>query len=221
MKENKAFLVGLCGRSGSGKGYVSRLFLKHGIPSVDTDLVYRKITAASDKPTQCMIDLINRFGKDVCFPDNSLNRAYLRSIVFFGDKKALSDLNAITHKYIFEETLMTVSELYINGYSIILIDAPLLFESGFNKICDYVVCVVAPEDISIRRILERDGVTREDAIRRLSTQISSEDLMKRSDSVIKNDDTDLVKSEVLKCVEDIRRAFSSKKENFPSSENEL
>ena len=73
----------------------------------------------------------------------------------------------------------------------------------------------------IKRILKRDGLTYEDALRRLGSQISSDELISRANSVIHNDDTDLVKSEVEKCVEEIKRALLAKHKNFPSSENKI
>lgn len=210
MKENKPMLIGLCGRSGSGKGYVSRLFARHGIPAIDTDAVYRDLTAPADKLSPCMTEIVSRFGAEAALSDNSLNRVYLRSIVFSGDSEALADLNGITHKYILEETMNRVRDYFENGDSIIIIDAPLLFESNFSSICDFIVCVVAPEDISLRRIVERDGISREAALKRLNTQISNEELAERSDAVILNDDTDRVKNEVEALAKRIREINSSK-----------
>lgn len=210
MNENNQMIIGLCGRSGSGKGYVSRLFERYGIPAVDTDAVYRDLTAASDKLSPCMKEIIDRFGPDAALPDNSLNRAYIRRIVFSDDKDALVDLNRITHKFILTETLERMNAYSDSGFPIVIIDAPLLFESGFSSICDFIVCVTAPEDISLRRITERDGITAEDAKKRLDAQITNEELTKKCDAVIFNDDTDSVKDEVRELAERIREIYRSK-----------
>ena len=207
---DKQMLIGLCGRSGSGKGYVSRLFERYGIPSIDTDAVYKGLTSPSDTLSPCMIELTERFGAETALPDNSLNRAYIREIVFAEDKTSLSDLNRITHKFILTETLAKVQEYSENGFPIVIIDAPLLFESNFSEICDFIVCVTAPEDISIRRIIERDGITHEAAIKRLNAQMTSEELENRCDAVIFNDDTDRVKDEVSDLAETIREIYRSK-----------
>ena len=203
-------IVGLCGRSGSGKRYVSSLFERYGIPSIDTDAVYRDLTSPADTLSPCMTEIITRFGADAALSDNSLNREYLRKIVFSGDKEALSDLNKITHKFILRETLKRVDEFYENGFTIIIIEVPLLFESEFCNVCDYIVCVTASEETSITRIVERDGISREDAIRRLSTQMSSEELARRSDEVIHNNDADTVMSEVEELADKIRQIYSAK-----------
>ena len=210
MNENKQMIIGLCGRSGSGKGYVSRLFERYGIPAVDTDAVYRDLTAPSDKPSHCMKEITERFGPDAALPDNSLNRVYIRDMVFGEDKNALSDLNRITHKFILTETLERMSAFNENGFPIVIIDAPLLFESGLSSICDFIVCVTAPEDISLRRITTRDGITLEDAKKRLDAQITNEELTKKCDAVIFNDDTDSVKDEVRELAERIRELYRSK-----------
>jgi len=210
MNENTPMLVGLCGRSGSGKGYISRLFEKYGIPSIDTDTVYRELTAPSTGLSPCMHEITARFGSNAALEDNSLNREYLRKLVFSGNAQALSDLNKITHKYILAETLLKADEYCKNGFNIVLIDAPLLFESGFSNICDYIVCVVASEETLVNRIMDRDGISREDAIRRLNTQISNEELKRRSDFVIYNEDDDPVSSEIEALAQKIHLLYLSK-----------
>ena len=96
-------VIGLCGGSGSGKGVVSSLFDRRGIPAIDTDTVYRELTSV-DSP--CNRVLSNEFGKEIISTDGSLNRKKLRTIVFTGDdsKLHLKKLNEITHKYILDET---------------------------------------------------------------------------------------------------------------------
>ncbi len=180
--------VGLCGRSGAGKGYVSALFAELGIPSVDTDAVYRCLTAPEPEPSPCMRALAERFGEAVIAPDNSLNRPLMRALVFGEENAAnLRDLNAISHRFILDETLRTADELYEAGCPVVLVDAPLLFESGFDRYCECTVCVTAPEEVLICRIMRRDGISREDAERRLASQIGSEELEQRADFVIRND----------------------------------
>ena len=205
MKKEGCMLVGLCGRSGAGKGYVSGIFGELGIPSVDTDRVYRDMTAPAEKLSVCMQALVDRFGPDVASADNSLNRAVMRSLVFSGDKQALADLNRITHALILEETNRIAAELYGNGAKIVLIDAPLLFESGFNEMCESVVCVTAPEETLIRRIIRRDGLSEEDAKKRLAVQKTVAELEDRSDFVISNDaEYETMVLRVKDCAEKLR-----------------
>lgn len=199
MKKNGVMLVGLCGRSGSGKGYIAKMFDENGIPSIDTDAVYRNMTGplpslseCSDSETHepvfspCMSELINRFGNQIISPDGSLNRKVMRNLVFGEDRAALSDLNRITHRHILKETVEMADSLYNSGSKIVLIDAPVLYESGFDKFCDAVVCVTAPEDIIVKRIMERDKLTSEEARRRLDAQKPVCELEALADYVITN-----------------------------------
>ena len=185
MKKSGIMYVGLCGRSGTGKGYVSSLFETFGIVSVDTDEVYRSMTGPCEELSPCMKELVGWFGDSVLEKDNSLNRKVLRNIVF-SDENALSRLNEITHKHILAES-ERIAERYVEqGKSIVLIDAPLLFESGFDRKCEKIICVTCPLEDSIERIVKRDGLTRKDAIKRLSTQKSTRELVKLSDYMISN-----------------------------------
>lgn len=198
-------LVGLCGRSGSGKGYVSEIFGRYGIPSIDTDAVYRSLTAPSETPSECMKELTERFGACVANPDNSLNRAKMRELVFSGDKEALCDLNTITHRHILARTEEIAAELYGQGYGIVLIDAPLLYESGFDGKCRKVIAVTAPEHVVIRRIMRRDGIDKKAAVARLVTQKSVSAIAGRADYVIHNDgnDEEMMK-EIDSCLAELR-----------------
>ena len=208
MKKNGVMLVGLCGRSGSGKGYIAKMFAEYGIPSVDTDAVYRRMTApVSDRSalSPCMNELIERFGEQILSSDFSLNRVVMRSLVFGGDTAALADLNRITHRHILEKTQETAEQLCRDGSPIVLIDAPVLYESGFDKMCERVVCVTAPEDVIVSRIMKRDGLSEEDAKKRLASQKTREELEDRADYVIFNDDERPVLYErVKRCTESLR-----------------
>ena len=181
-------VVGICGRSGSGKTTVCKAFEELGAKSIDTDRVYRDLTRADDDgiPSECVRMIANKFGGKVIASDGSLNRAYLARIVF-GDKEKLSLLNSITHKRIMERTEAMIFEYLRMGTTCVLVDAPALFESGFDKKCDAVVCVTAPEDTLVRRIVARDGITPEQAMRRLASQIPDEELRARADFVFLND----------------------------------
>ena len=212
VKKPGVMLVGLCGRSGSGKGYISRMFAESGIPSVDTDAVYRDMTSPTEHLSACMTELVQRFGDEILSHDNSLNRAAMRALVFGEDKDALLDLNAITHKHILSRTEEIADVLHKNGAKIVLIDAPLLYESGFDKKCEAAVCVTAPEETVISRIMKRDGISRDAALARLKTQISAEELSSRADFVIANDcEKDELRRRVKNCAD---KLYTINEENY-------
>ena len=180
--------IGLCGRSGAGKGYVCGLFAEIGIPSVDTDAVYREMTGPTETLSPCMQELVQFFGEKILCADGSLNRPVLSSIVFAeGAGDALAQLNCITHHHILRETENRIARYADEGYSFVLIDAPVLFESGFDRMCRFTVCVIASEETSVQRILKRDGISEEAARRRLASQRTNEELMSLCDYHIENE----------------------------------
>ncbi len=177
-------IIGLCGGSGSGKGTVAAMFLRHGIPSVDTDKVYHAITS---KTTPCTLELVAEFGDSILNIDGSLNRKALARIVFeSGNETKLNRLNSITHRHILNTTREILEEYKSSGVRAALVDAPLLFESHFNEECDEIIAVIADMDVRISRIIERDHVDRTAAMTRISKQLSDEYLREHSDHIIVN-----------------------------------
>lgn len=187
-------IVGLVGGSGAGKGTVASLFAKYNFASIDTDLVYRELTS---HPSPCLSALREEFGDSVV-KNEALDRAYLASLVFAdGNRDKLEKLNRLTHKYILDEVRRRIPVLQSEGYSAVLIDAPLLFESGFDRECDIILCVVAEKNVRVSRIVERDALTYERASARIEAQMSEKELTDRSDFVIRNDtDLDTLEKEV-------------------------
>lgn len=202
---NEAAWIGLCGRSGSGKGYVSGIFAEMGVPVIDTDAVYRRISGPADSPTECMTELAHAFGEQILKADNSLNRRAMADIVFAPDGAAARErLNRITHSHILRESRRMAQAYADKGYRFVLIDAPLLFESRFDAMCRYTVCVTAPDSVCIKRITERDGITEEEALRRLSAQIPAEELTQRCDYAIVNDGSAAVRPQVERIIQAIQ-----------------
>ena len=179
-------VIGLCGSSGSGKGYVCKKFGQLGIAFIDTDKVYRESVLTDDR---CVLELTEYFGNGI-LENGQVSKKMLAVAVFESDGAAekLKVLNSITHKYIKIKTDELVSLYEREGYRAVIIDAPVLFESGFDKMCHVTVCVTAPYESKIARIISRDGITREKAIARLSAQIQDEELRKRCTYEIDNTD---------------------------------
>ena len=178
-------IIGLCGGSGSGKGAVSEFLSLYGVKTIDTDAVYHDITSHR---TECVDEVALAFGDEVINPDGSLNRKELAKIVFSGEdaEKRRQLLNKISHKHVWDKTKELITDYENNGAKFVLIDAPLLFESGFNENCDYTVAVTADIDIRIERIIKRDGIDRNAAIMRIKSQLSDEYLIKHADYHLEN-----------------------------------
>lgn len=175
-------VIGLTGGSGSGKGYVSKLFETAGVPVLDTDRVSRQVTSPG---SQCLAELVRRFGSGILLPDGSLDRRGLAALAF-ADPESTAALNAITHRHILAYARDWLGRRRAEGYAAAIIDAPLLYESGFDAECDAVVAVVADRELRIARILARDAITRVQAELRLSRQHDDEFFRAHADFVIEN-----------------------------------
>ena len=178
-------IIGLCGGSGSGKGTVAKAFLEFGITSVDTDAVYHDITS---RKSPCLDALVDEFGADIISPGGALDRKKLSSIVFFADdsQKKREKLNKISHRFVLDRTREMLADFENEGVKAALVDAPLLFESGFDKECDLIIAVVAKKEVRVERIIKRDGIDERAAIRRINSQSTDGELVSRSDFVIEN-----------------------------------
>jgi dephospho-CoA kinase len=176
-------VIGLTGPSGSGKGTAGLLLKKHGIPTIDTDRLYRKILIP---PSPCLDEIRANFGDSVIRPDGTLDRKALAAIVF-SDKAKLSLLNSVTHKYILARVKKRIAYRARRGAGAVIVDAPALFESGFDAKCDFTITITAGRESRIRRIMQRDGLDRAAAERRIDGQPPEDFYTSRSDYTIRND----------------------------------
>lgn len=196
-------LVGLTGTSGSGKGYVSRLFAERKIPSIDTDAVTHDLYSTN---SECIAALAANFGDKILLPDGTIDRSKLADIVF-SDREKLSLLNRIVHGFVLNETRSRIVG-YAKTCDIVLIDAPQLFESGFDRECDCTIAVIADVDVRVARICERDNKTVEQAMARIRNQHDDAFFAKKCDYVIVNNGTDELESQI----DDVILALKSKNE---------
>ena len=199
-------VIGLTGGTGAGKGAVSGLLSEMGIPCLDTDLVSRKVC---EKGMPCLAALADAFGGEILDEDGALKRKTLASLVFGepdeGKKKEkLDTLNTITHKYILDACRVWLDEQRSAGKRAAVIDAPQLFESGFDRECTYILGVSAEKETRIARILSRDGITREAAEQRIASQHDDAFFAVRCDAVLSNNGT---VEELLPKVKEILRAW--------------
>ncbi len=174
--------VGLTGSTGSGKGYVSDIFKDSGIPCLDTDKVCRDVYK---KGEECYTDLVSYFGKDILDAEGEIDRKVLFNTAF-PDKEKYEKLNSIAFFHIMKITRKWISDREKDGEPIVVIDAPMLFESGFDKLCNKVVSVTANRETQIARVMKRDGISEEVAISRLQKQKSNSYYESKSDYVLDN-----------------------------------
>ena len=191
--------VGLTGPSGAGKGTVAALFARYGIPSIDTDAVYHALLVP---PSPCLDELAARCGSSSLTSEGRLDRKALAALVFAtGHEAELADLNRIAHRHVLDETRRRLVDHEAQGAPAVLVDAPQLFESGFDAECDRILVVLAPWETRLARIMERDGITREQALARLNAAHPDDFFRARADLILVNDgDPSALEDEVQKCL---------------------
>ncbi|MBE6824959.1 MAG: dephospho-CoA kinase [Ruminococcaceae bacterium] len=180
---NKAKVIGLTGPMGSGKTIVAGVFSDFSYKVIDADVYARKVV---EKGSKTLADLASVFGEDIICDDGTLNRRLLAQRAFVS-KENTDKLNAITHPAILKLVESKIKEYTDKGYTKIVYDAPLLFESGSDKLCEKVVSVIAFEDDRMKRVVRRDKLTQSEIQRRFSAQHSDRFYTEKSDFVIIND----------------------------------
>lgn len=169
-----------------GKGYVGKMFMSRGIPVIDTDAVYHDLTSHS---SACLEEIRLAFGDSVIDAKGALDRPKLSKIVF-SDKDKHKQLGDITYRHILAKTRDMIAAFASEGKRCVIVDAPMLFESGFDRECDIILGVVAKTTIRIKRVTERDGISKERAAARISNQLSCDEIRQRCDFIIENNGDD-------------------------------
>lgn len=182
VRPSKAIVVGITGTSGSGKSSVGACLRDMGWQIIDADLVYHQLLMLDRNLTATVL---NQF-PEVAGEDGNVDRKALSEIVF-EDRTAMRRLNAITHPAVKREILRRIRVLTSQGCRRIGLDVPLLYESGLDHVCDFVLGVVAPEPAREERIVRRDGISPEQARVRLAAQPDREFYEALCDVLIEND----------------------------------
>jgi len=173
--------AGITGNIGSGKSTVARLFEMLDVPVFYADQQARLFSERVDVLKEIKLT----FGDKVIAADGSLNRKTVAEIVF-SDPKKLSDLNSIIHPRV-KDSFNEWCALH-QSFPYLLHESAILFESGLDYLCDRIILVTAPEEIRIHRVMQRDLISRQEVIGRMSNQWTETKLLSLSDFEIVNDD---------------------------------
>lgn len=176
-------VIGLTGGIGAGKSTVTDFLKQKGYTVIDADAIAHQIT---EKGTDTLKEIALHFGPDILREDGSLDRKKLAAIVFSdqGKKTQLEQLTTVEVVNIIKKRLDDLREE--EKYDIIFVDAPLLFETGADKLTDLVWLVDANLEARISRVMERDRASREAVRHRIENQMGSEEKKKLSQEIIDN-----------------------------------
>jgi dephospho-CoA kinase len=190
-------VLGITGGIGSGKSVVSQLLSLNGISVYIADTESKRLVSTSPAIREKLIHL---FGEEI-YAGGVLNKPFLASYIF-NDKKVLETVNAIIHPEVGKDFQQWL-QLH-NRYDIVAQESAILFESGFNRLVDKVIMVYTPLEIRIRRVMERDNITRDKVLERIQSQMTDEEKVKLSDFVIVNDGTKSLIGEVFNILQQIK-----------------
>ena len=173
-------VIGLTGGIASGKSTISDMLRELGAAVIDADLVSRDVVSQGSNAYNRIIE---SFGEDILLEDGEINRKLLGNIVF-SDEEKLKLLNEITHPEIIENVNAAIEALRKQQKKVVVVDAAILIEMGLNKHVDCVWLVLANRETQLKRVMERDNLSNEDAWNRINAQMSNEERLQYADAII-------------------------------------
>jgi len=177
-------LVGLTGGLASGKSTVAAFLARRGAIVVDADELSRRAVAPG---TPGLARIVETFGPEVLDPAGGLDRSALAKIVFADERKRRT-LESIVHPEVFR-LLGRVVAGYRATDAVVVFDAPLIVETGFDRACDFLIVVSAPDDAQIARVARTRGMSEEEARARIASQASPVEREGRAHIVLRNEGT--------------------------------
>ena len=177
-------VLGVTGGTGAGKTEVCRILQEQGGKIIDADCITRKL---QEQGQPVYLEIVSYFGTEILKEDGALDRKKLGAIVF-GDQKKLAALNQIVHKRVSEEIKKQVEAYRREGtVPFVVLDVPIPVEEGFFDTADRIWAVIANDDLRIRRLCRRMGLTEEEAERRIAAQMTNREYEAIADVPIENE----------------------------------
>ena len=175
-------VIGLTGGIGTGKSEAARHMVALGAELIDADLVGHE---AYTPHAEAWRQVVGAFGEGILQPDGEIDRRSLGAIVF-SDPEQLARLNGIMHPLMARMVQKKIDALRVGGAGVVVVEAALLFEAGWDSLVEEVWVTDSPEEAVIRRLSQRNGMNEEEARRRVSSQMGRPERLGRADIVIDN-----------------------------------
>jgi len=176
-------VIGLTGGIATGKSTVSAILKNAGAVIIDADRIARRVVK---KNLPAYRQILAHFGESVLLPDGEINRAALGNLIF-NDSRKKQLLNSIVHPHVQKETNRQLRHIAKkNPNALVILDIPLLLEAGMRRDLSEVIVVYAPEHIQVKRLMERDHISKEDALARIRSQMPIEKKKSLATMVIDN-----------------------------------
>ena len=201
-------IVGLTGSVASGKSTVAGWMREKGIAVHDADAAVHSLLAANG---QAVVDIIARFGRDMGAADGGIDRKKLGGYVF-ANPAGRKALELILHPLVRQHRDRFLQDQQRLGRKIVVLDVPLLYETGGDKLCNYVIVVFAGEDTIRQRALSRPGMTAEKLSGILATQMLASEKCQRADFVLNTEvDPDITRQHLLSWLDQITAVLDTSK----------
>ncbi|WP_419241969.1 dephospho-CoA kinase [Pediococcus pentosaceus] len=189
-------IVGLTGGIAMGKTTISQFLKSKAIPVVDADQIAHEILTVDE----VKVKLMDTFGESILDKNQNIDRRKLGPIVF-NDQRQLEKLNIIVQPYIRTEIVRQLDTF--SESKVVVLDAPVLFEQGYEKMVDYLMVIKTSAQIQVERLMQRDSLNEIDAQKRIQAQMPIEEKVKKADIVIDTSGTiEETRSQVVKWLVD-------------------
>ena len=202
---DKPYVVGVTGGIACGKTGATDYLAAHGGVVVDADSISRDLTAPNGAALPAIRE---RFGDGVFHEDGTLDRAAMGRLVF-SDIQKRRELEGIIHPMVQHSVVTSLRDAGANGIPLLFLSVPLLFETGMDTLCDETWCMSVGPDEQLRRVMERDGLSRAEAQARIDSQMPLAEKERRATLVIHTDrPVELTRAELQALLLQLRRKLS-------------
>jgi dephospho-CoA kinase len=181
----QTFVIGITGGIASGKSTISNIIRSLGFVVVDADIAAREVVMPGEPAYQ---KIIETFGEEILLENKEINRAKLGSIIFHNEEKRLI-LNSIVHPAVRQKMLADKDAAIERGEKTVFMDIPLLFESKLTYMVDRTILVYVDENTQLKRLIERNQLSKEEALARIQSQMPLSEKKALADAVIDNNGT--------------------------------
>lgn len=176
------YILGLTGGIASGKSTVSAYLAQNGALIIDADLIARQVVA---KRSSGLKQIVAKFGEEILTASGELDRKKLGKLVF-SNKELLKALTDITGPLIRAEILREIQAAKKAQVKLVVLDIPLLFETGYQTLCDKVMVVTIPSKLQLERVMKRDNLSAAEARKRIANQLPASKRNELADVLIDN-----------------------------------
>ena len=176
------YILGLTGGIASGKSTVSAYLAQNGALIIDADLIARQVVA---KKSSGLKQIVAKFGGEILTASGELDRKKLGKLVF-SNKDLLKNLTDITGPLIRAEILREIEAAKKAQVKLVVLDIPLLFETGYQTLCDKVMVVTIPSEVQLERVMKRDNLSAAEARKRIANQLPASKRNELADVLIDN-----------------------------------